>query len=127
MNNMKTPTILLSLLDCQIAILLQGDVLLKAGVEHAGWKKYSSSKFKHTAESIKKKIIIVKDRFEKVKFAEENPEQVKKFKKLLKRHSKTIEANLRENKIYDEEKKVAALYVETAKEMIRKIKEQLGD
>ena len=29
--------------------------------------------------------------------------------------------------IYDEEKEVAALYVETAKEMIRKIKEQLGD
>ena len=38
-----------------------------------------------------------------------------------------MEANLRENKIYDEEKKVAALYVETTKEMIRKIKEQLGD
>lgn len=36
MNNVKTPTNLLSLLDCQIAILLQGDVLLKAGIEHAG-------------------------------------------------------------------------------------------
>ena len=50
---------------------------------------------------MKKKIIIFKDRFEKVNFAEENPEQVKKFIKLLKRHSKTMEANLRENKIYD--------------------------
>ena len=39
----------------------------------------------------------------------------------------SMEANLRENKIYDEEMKVAALYIETAKEMIRKIKEQLGD
>ena len=119
--NMKTPTILLSLLDSQIAILLQGDALLKAGVEHADWKKDSSSKLKHTVESIKKKIIIFKDRFEKVNFAEENPEQVKKFKKLLKRHSKTMEANLRENKIYDEEKEVAALYIETVKEMLEKL------
>ena len=39
----------------------------------------------------------------------------------------SMEANLRENKIYDGEKKVAPLYIETAEEMIRKIKEQLGD
>lgn len=84
-------------------------------------EKNSSSKQKHNAESIKNKTIIFEDRFEKVNFSEENPEQVKKFKELLKRHSKTMEANLRDNRIYDEEKKTAILYIETAKKMIRKI------